>query len=387
MLRGYFDKLRIWPICLGQLVSLRITGTSSASSALWQQHHVNIPFTQNTCMYFLLTLTFGSWKYYNSIHDAKVQSPLPSTHKQHAGSALLSQQHQRRSYDAQHNTRTLNQSQSPYYLLLVGLFSVVDVQANVLAVTAFRNTSVLSALIISSWTLPCIMLLSVVLLKTRYQPVHFIGVALGLVGLGFLIWGDMIVTESNHDGDSSPSNHSWLGDIICLVSATLYAISNVTEEYLVHYSTSQDFLYRIGLTGMIQSGVLACLFEYDTLTSINWSRHNVYVLCLFFMYSLIPTIYRLAGAIFVGMSLVTSNFYSLLIGLVFLDAKMPPFYPLAYFLVIIGAALYNIVPPPVYRPQQNEQDRTNQNQEGCGVLSYTGPWHCNSGQHFEQLNP
>ncbi|ORZ09521.1 hypothetical protein BCR42DRAFT_423573 [Absidia repens] len=383
MILGYFNKLRIWPICLGQLVSLCITGTSSASSALWQQHHVNIPFTQNTCMYFLLALTFGSWKYYNY----KKATHLPSTRKQHAGSALLSQRQERFSYDGQQNYRTLNKSQSPYHLLLVVLFSIVDVQANVLAVTAFRNTSVLSALIISSWTLPCIMMLSVVLLKTRYQPAHFIGVVLGLVGLGFLIWGDMIVTASNpdnHDGDSSfPLTHSWLGDIICLISATLYAISNVTEEYLVHYSTSQDFLYRIGLTGMIQNGVLAWLFEYDTLTSINWSRHNVtlvlvYVLCLFIMYSLIPTIYRLAGAIFVGMSLVTSNFYSLLIGLVFLDAKMPPFYPLAYCLVIIGATLYNIVPPPVYHPQENEHDR-NQNQDRRG--------HGYSGQRFEQLVP
>jgi hypothetical protein len=47
-----------------------------------------------------------------------------------------------------------------------------------------------------------------------------------------------------------------------------------------------------------------------------------YVLCLFTMYSLVPTVYRMASATFVNMNLITNNFYSLLIGLFFLNAKV-----------------------------------------------------------------
>ena len=47
-----------------------------------------------------------------------------------------------------------------------------------------------------------------------------------------------------------------------------------------------------------------------------------YVISLSSMYSLGPTLYRMSNATFISMSLITSNFYSLLAGLVFLDAKV-----------------------------------------------------------------
>ncbi|CAO3618237.1 unnamed protein product [Cunninghamella blakesleeana] len=303
-------KRKEWiiPLCLGQLLSLCITGTSSASSALWQHYHLNIPFTQNCFI---------------PIHYKELNTQPSSDQPQF-----------------------LFKANSHFYVFG---FSLIDVQANVLAVIAFKNTSVLSALIISSWTLPCIMLLSFHLLKTRYRPVHIFGVSLCLIGLVLLIWSD---TSS-----SSSSNHSWIGDLFCLVSSTLYAISNVSEEYLVHHFTTTKFLYQVGFWGMIQSGLLAFFFEYDTLKSVNWSWYivlliSIYVICLFCMYSLIPKLYRLGGATFVSMNLMTSNFYSLLMGLLFLNAKMPPFYPLAYLLVIIGATFYNSSQPPVFHHQQ-----------------------------------
>lgn len=48
---------------------------------------------------------------------------------------------------------------------------------------------------------------------------------------------------------------------------------------------------------------------------------SIYVTSLLCMYSLGPTVYRLSNATFLSMSLITSNFYTLLIGLVFLDAE------------------------------------------------------------------
>lgn len=62
------------------------------------------------------------------------------------------------------------------------------------------------------------------------------------------------------------------------------------------------------------------------------------------MYSLVPTVYRMVGATFLSMSLITSNFYSLIVGLFFLDATMPPFYPMAYALVIISVTTFSLAP-------------------------------------------
>lgn len=45
-------------VSLGQLLSLCITGTSSASSALWKHYNISIPFTQNFCNYLLLATIY-----------------------------------------------------------------------------------------------------------------------------------------------------------------------------------------------------------------------------------------------------------------------------------------------------------------------------------------
>jgi solute carrier family 35 protein F1/2 len=45
-------------VALGQLLSLCITGTSSASSALWRHYAISIPFTQNLLNYLLLAIVY-----------------------------------------------------------------------------------------------------------------------------------------------------------------------------------------------------------------------------------------------------------------------------------------------------------------------------------------
>ncbi|KAG1471698.1 hypothetical protein G6F56_001970 [Rhizopus delemar] len=190
------------------------------------------------------------------------------------------------------------------------------------------------------------MLLSTYFLHATYTSTHVRSAALCLFGLAILIWCD-----TKGSGDSS-ANHSWTGDIICLISASLYAISNVTEEHLVNHHTTSEFLGKAGLWGSLLCGVQAFYFEYDTVVSIEWNCNNVllvatYVLCLFCMYSLVPIVYRMAGATFLSMSMITSNFYSLLVGIFFLDSQMPQFYPIAYTLVILGVVLYSLAPNPI----------------------------------------
>ncbi|GAN09761.1 solute carrier family 35 member F2 [Mucor ambiguus] len=289
---------------LGQLLSLCITGTSSASSALWRRYAISIPFTQNLCNYILLAIVYTtlSRKRPNSI-------PAPSN-------------------------------------------SGLSWQCNVLAVLAFKSTSVLSALVLSSWSIPCIMLLSTYFLNATYSKIHVQSALVCLVGLALLIWGDTI------DDNEATKNHSWIGDIICLSSATLYAISNVTEEHLVKQHTSTEFLGKAGFWGSILCGFQAYYFEFEQVIEIQWSWSVLatYVLCLFCMYSLVPTVYRMVGATFLSMSLITSNFYSLIVGLLFLDAHMPPFYPIAYALVIISVTAYSLAPSPIPLKQEGDDE-------------------------------
>ncbi|KAI7852222.1 solute carrier family 35 member SLC35F1/F2/F6 [Circinella umbellata] len=153
------------PVCLGQILSLCITGTSVASSALWTYHSVNIPYTQNFCTYLVLFI-IHTWRlYHTNNNNNNIDDLEPSSNKTKAWTFFG--------------------------------FSFADVQANILAVLAFKSTSVLSALIVSSWTIPCIMLLSTLFLGYRYLFGHFGGVVLCLLGLFMLIWADTMADEAS----------------------------------------------------------------------------------------------------------------------------------------------------------------------------------------------
>ncbi|KAI9364044.1 solute carrier family 35 member SLC35F1/F2/F6 [Pilaira anomala] len=148
----------ILAVSLGQLLSLCITGTSSASSALWKHYAISIPFTQNFCNYLLLTCVYFVLPFFFN--------------------------------------RDRNRHVSPTTWQFFG-FSFADVQANVLAVLAFKNTSVLSALVLSSWTIPCIMLLSTWFLNAKYSMIHIQSAIVCLIGLAMLIWGDTIGQDNS----------------------------------------------------------------------------------------------------------------------------------------------------------------------------------------------
>lgn len=46
-----------------------------------------------------------------------------------------------------------------------------------------------------------------------------------------------------------------IGDILVLLGASLYAVSNVCEEYIVKKLSRQEFLGMVGLFGTLISGI------------------------------------------------------------------------------------------------------------------------------------
>lgn len=187
---------------LGQLLSLCITGTSSASSALWRHYSISIPFTQNLCNYILLAIIYTTFSR---------NKPSSST--------------SRFSWQCEWTDYTICLWCLMMWYVVFG-FSFADVLGNwraiatimwiqlnsmlclgnVLAVLAFKNTSVLSALVLSSWSIPCIMLLSTYFLNATYSKIHVQSAFVCLIGLALLIWGDTI----DDDEATSKSNCPFL---------------------------------------------------------------------------------------------------------------------------------------------------------------------------------
>lgn len=69
---------------------------------------------------------------------------------------------------------------------------IVFQSGNLFVLYAFRNTSILSAIVLLSWTVPCVVILSVLFTNTRYSAMQYAGVSLCMTGLAVLIYGDYV---------------------------------------------------------------------------------------------------------------------------------------------------------------------------------------------------
>jgi len=76
-----------------------------------------------------------------------------------------------------------------------------------------------------------------------------------------------------------------------------------------------------------------------------------FALCLFLLYSLVPTFLELAGATPLNLSLLTSDFYGLLIGIFIFGFEVNFLYALAFVVVIGGVVIFETFP---YAPNPNE---------------------------------
>lgn len=72
-----------------------------------------------------------------------------------------------------------------------------------------------------------------------------------------------------------------------------------------------------------------------------------YALCLFAVYTTIPIVLERSSATLLNLSLLTSDFYALLSGLLIFGFAINPLYYAALVLVVTGLILYERQPPPV----------------------------------------
>ncbi|GAB5585440.1 hypothetical protein Unana1_00340 [Umbelopsis nana] len=294
-------------IALGQVLSICLTLTNTSTSLLWLYYNVNVPPLQNLLNYVML------FSVYTAVHIYK--------HGREAWKLML-------------------RERAWKYIL----FAVADLQGNLFVLYAFRNTSILSAIVLLSWTVPCVVILSVVFTNARYTTMQYAGVTFCMTGLAVLIYGDYINNRLETD------NHSWVGDLSCLFGATLYAIANIIEEHFVLENPIEEVLGQLGMWGTLMCGFEVLLLERKAVGQIAWSWGIVglmlcYNFALFSMSSLVPILLQLSSATFLNLSLLTSNFFSLVVGLALFNLTIIPEYPIAFTLAIIGITTFNLHSP------------------------------------------
>ncbi|KAJ1656778.1 hypothetical protein IWQ61_003711 [Dispira simplex] len=318
-LRGQLLKMRLrlhqtnWShtlkiLLLGQLLALCITSTTVCSNKLAQNYNVSIPTTQSFLNYALLAIVY-----------------LPYTIYRYGWATWW---------------QTLRRRGWIYFL-----FSLVDVEGNYFVVKAYQYTSLLSAMLLDTWAIPVVVLLSFLLLRMRFHKCQYIGVVVCLVGMGLLVTADALM-----DRDYAGSN-PLKGDLFCVLGATLYGISNVIQEFSVHQFPIYEVVAHLGLFGTSINGIQLAILERTEIINMQWNLAVIgyialFDVSLFTMYSVTPILIRMSSATFFNISLLTSDFYGLLFGLFLFHYRLHVLYPFAFAAIILGIIVYNLRPSP-----------------------------------------
>lgn len=300
---SYLLTVDFWAIiAIGQVLSLCITATNTFSTFL-AQAGTSIPAFQTIFNYVLLTL---------------VWLPIALYH--------------------------LGPRQWFHIVLRDGwkyfILSFLDVEGNYFTVLAYRYTNILSAQLLNFWSIVCVVIISFALLRVRYKPFQIAGIFLCCGGMGILLASDHLTGVNG-----GPGVDMLKGDLFGLLGATFYGISNVFEEWFVSKRPVYEVLSFLGVFGVCINGVQAAIFDRDSFREASWTGpvggYLVgYTLALSIFYSLVPLMLRMGSAAVFDISLLTANFWGVIIGIRVFGYIIHFLYPVAFVLIILGLVVY-----------------------------------------------
>lgn len=278
ILLGWAAKRTLGIILLGQVLALCITGTNTFTSLL-ASVGANIPGVQPLFNYALLALFF-----------------IPITFWKVGWRGWLLIVH-------------------PKQVWKFIVFAFFDVIANIFTIRAYGLTTILSAQLINFWAIVVVVIISFFFLKVRYHLTQIVGILVCITGTSLLVVSDHI--QGTNGG---PAKDAVKGDLFALLGATLYGFANVAEEYLVSEKPVYVVLGQLGLWGVVINGVYAAIFERTSMVTTIWTRTAAsyfvgFTLLLNLFYNLAPYVFRLSSAAFFNISLLTANFWGLIVGL------------------------------------------------------------------------
>ncbi|XP_078618113.1 solute carrier family 35 member F2-like [Branchiostoma floridae x Branchiostoma japonicum] len=316
-------------VLLGQSLSLLICGTSVTSTLLEAKYKVSTPTAQSFLNYILLALVFS----------------IPLV---------------RRGGDD--NIKVILKRRWWKYVIV----ALIDVEANYLVVKAYQYTTLTSIQLLDCVTIPVVLVLSWIFLHSRFKWVHYGGIAVCLLGVGSLVGADLLSGRDHVGGDDK-----LLGDMLCLLGAALYGVSNVAEEYVVRHFTRVEFLGMLGLFGSVICGLQLAILERHELATIQWSWQVGllfvgFAVCLFALYTIFPTVIKLSSAVVVNLSILTADLYTLFIGLFLFHYTYHGLYFLAFILIVAGVVVYSTKPTSEAPPRNYEAmpgDSTNREED------------------------
>ncbi|KAL0392507.1 UNVERIFIED_CONTAM: Solute carrier family 35 member F1 [Sesamum radiatum] len=180
-------------------------------------------------------------------------------------------------------------------------------------------------------------------------------------------------SKDNTNSGSNPIK----GDLLVIAGATLYGVSNVSEEYFVKSADRIELMAFLGIFGAIVSAIqmypflytstinnfsmlmiifiILCNFfnrayrrilERDELKSIHWSSGATFPffgfsLAMFVFYSAVPVLLKISGSTMLNLSLLTSDMWAVFIRIFAYHEKVDWMYYVAFAAVTVGLIVYS----------------------------------------------
>lgn len=292
-------------LVLGQVLAICLTATNTFTTLLAAEG-TSIPAFQTFFNYVLLNIGYTSFTWYR--------------------------------YGFRRWCRLIYKDGWRYFIL-----SFLDVEGNYFTVLAYQKTSILSAQLINFWAIVIVVAISFLFLHVRYHVTQVAGILVCIGGFGILLASDHITGAS----DTGPISrgHQIRGDLFALLGATFYGCSNVVEEFLVSKRPLYEVVGQLGFWGMIINGTQAGIFDRKSFRTAVWNGKvggylTGYTLILALFYSLAPLMFRLASAAFFNISLLTSNFWGVAIGVKVFGYSIHWMYPIAFVCIVGGLIVY-----------------------------------------------
>ncbi|XP_029546549.1 solute carrier family 35 member F2 isoform X2 [Salmo trutta] len=323
-LKGVFTWRLLKTIAMGQALSMLICGTAVSCQYL-AEAGVETPMLQSFLNYVLLLLTYTASLSFRK-GDGNILQILKTKW---------------------------------WRYLLMGL---TDVEANYTVVKAYQFTTLTSIQLLDCFVIPVLMVLSWFFLKTRYRLVHFVAVAVCLLGVGAMVGADLLAGR-----DQGSTSDVLLGDGLVLVSAALYAVSNVCQEYTVKNLSRGEFLGMMGLFGTLISGIQLAILETSAVAAIKWNWKIIvlfaaYAFCMYALYSFMPLVVKMTSATAVNLSLLTADLFSLFCGIFLFYFVFSGLYIVSFVVITVGFVMFNAV--PTYTPVPESSDSAGEEDDG-----------------------
>ena len=316
---SYVRTSHFWKVlALGQLLSLCITASNTFTSYLANTGN-SVPALQSLAVYISLTAVF-----------------LPYTIRRNGLRQWLS--------------ATFFLSKGGWKYLILAL---ADSQGNYFIVKAYGYTNMLSAALLDNLSIVFVVILSTTFLGVKYHWSQFVGISVCVLGVTIIILSSFVGTGSSGGGGlDSPASSVLKGDLFVVVSTLCYGSANVFEEFLVSKHPVYEVLSQLGVLVTVvlllqcwwQGGAAQLAGRVEWTSPLVVASYAGFTVALFLLYTLTPLMFRMSSSAFYNISLLTSDFWALIVGVHLFGYKIIWLYPVGFCFTIGGVLVYYLIP-------------------------------------------